>query len=92
MAVFHLLDEQELTFRFERPTRFRDMEGEGSVLADPSLIAPQYSKALEGYLGELDEAVRDAAVDYHRVRIQEAYEEVLARFLIRRTPKKGGAR
>jgi hypothetical protein len=38
---------------------------------------------------ELDEVVRDAAVDYHRVRIQDPYDQVLARFLIRRTPKKG---
>lgn len=92
VAVFHLLDEQELEFGFERPTRFRDMEGERTLLADPSLIAPQYRKALQAYLDELDGAVRDAAVDYHRVRVQEPYEEVLARFLIRRTPKKGGAR
>ena len=41
---------------------------------------------------ELDKAVRDAGVDYHRVQVQDNYEEVLARFLIRRTPKKGGGR
>jgi uncharacterized protein (DUF58 family) len=90
VAVFHLLEDEELNFEFKRPTRFLDLEGGTSVLADPTLIAPQYHKALKKYIGELDEIVRDAAVDYHRVRIQEPYEEAVARFLIRRTPKKGG--
>jgi len=92
LAIFHLLDEQEVTFDFERPTRFQDMEGDRSLLADPSIIAPQYRKALQAYLEALDKAVRDAGVDYHRVQVQDNYEEVLARFLIRRTPKKGGGR
>ena len=68
------------------------MEGDRSLLADPSIIAPQYRKALQAYLEALDKAVRDAGVDYHRVQVQDNYEEVLARFLIRRTPKKGGGR
>lgn len=89
VAVFHLLEDQELNFKFDRPTRFLDMEGGASLLADPSIIAPQYRKALSKYVKELDEVVRDAAVDYHRVRIQDPYDQVLARFLIRRTPKKG---
>ena len=67
------------------------MEGDRSLLADPSIIAPQYRKALQAYLEALDKAVRDAGVDY-RVQVQDNYEEVLARFLIRRTPKKGGGR
>ena len=90
VAVFHLLGEEEIDFDFTRPTRFLDLEGGGSVLADPSVIASQYQKALAKYINEVDEVARDAAVDYHRVQIEQAYGEVLAQFLLRRTPKKSG--
>lgn len=43
---------------------------------------------LEKHLNDLDEVIRGAAVDYHRVCIYESYREVLARFLLRRTPKR----
>ena len=42
------------------------------------------------YLAELDEVIRTTGVDYHRVRMQEKYDDVLARFLLGRTPKWGG--
>jgi hypothetical protein len=88
VAVFHLLDKMELEFQFDRPVRFLDMEGGGPVLADPSMIARQYMKSLNKYLADLTTVVRDAAIDYHRVRVQEKYETVLARFLLARMPKR----
>src|SRR5438874_12375634 len=50
VAVFHLLDPQEVKFDFRRPMRFLDMEGGPSVFADPSDIADRYHKALGAYL------------------------------------------
>ena len=65
-----------------------DMEGGAPVLADPTVVARQYRKSMTAYLESLREAVRDAAVDYHRVGLYEPYDDVLARFLLARTPKK----
>ena len=87
MAAFHLLDRQELDFDFDRPARFLDMEGGDSVLADPSLIARNYREAVRRYLAQVDEMVRTTGVDYHRVTLQERYDDVLVRFLLSRTPK-----
>lgn len=87
VAAFHLLERHELEFDFERPTRFVDLEGGGPIMADPTLIAQQYREALRAYLEEVNEIVRDAAVDYHRVTIDEPYDEVLARFLLGRAPQ-----
>ncbi len=84
VAVFHLLEQSELQFEFDRPIRFLDMEGDAHILADPSLIATEYRRSLAAYLDDLKIVVRDAAVDYHRVLIHEPYDEVLARFLIGR--------
>ena len=88
VAVFHLLERSELEFQFDRPMRFVDMEGGEPVLADPTIIATQYQRALETYLESMNEVIRDTEIDYHRIRIDEDYGDVLARFLLGRTPKR----
>lgn len=90
VAVFHLLDQQELDFDFDRPARFIDMEGGEAVLADPSLIARNYREAVRQYMHEIDELVRTTGMDYHRVKLHEKYDDVLAKFLLARLEKKGG--
>ena len=87
VAVFHLLERSELKFEFDRPMRFVDMEGGEPVLADPTVIGTQYQRALEMYLENINEVIRDTEIDYHRIRIDEYHGDVLARFLLGRTPK-----
>jgi uncharacterized protein (DUF58 family) len=89
LAVFHLLDPREMNFSFHRPMRFLDMEGGPSIFAEPVEIADRYHKAIGTYLDQVKEIVRESAVDYHRVSIDEDYEQVLMRFLIGRTRSKG---
>ena len=92
VAVFHLLDQKELDFDFDRPARFIDMEGGEAILADPSLIARNYREAVRQYLTGIDELVRTTGIDYHRVKMHEKYDDVLAKFLLGRVEKKGGRR
>jgi uncharacterized protein (DUF58 family) len=89
VAVFHLLDPRELNFAFRRPMRFLDMEGGPSIFAEPNEIADRYQKALGGYLEALRQVVLESAVDYHRVALDEDYEQVLMRFLVGRARSKG---
>ena len=88
VVVFHLLEQQEINFDFDRPIRFVDLEGGPATLADPSIVANEYRKAVKRYLDGLKTIVRDAAVDYNRVSIGEHYGDVLARFLLERAPTK----
>jgi uncharacterized protein (DUF58 family) len=88
VAIFHLLEMAEVEFQFDRPIRFVDLEGGDAILADPTLISRQYRLALQRYFDELKDATREAAIDYHRVSLEERYDDVLARFLLARTPKK----
>jgi len=90
VAVFHLLDQKELDFDFDRPARFIDMEGGEAILADPSLIARNYREAVRQYMMAIDELVRTTGIDYHRVKLHEKYDDVLAKFLLGRVEKKGG--
>lgn len=88
VAVFHLLDQVELDFEFDRPARFLDMEGSEAVMADPTMVMKQYREAVRLYLDEMDGVVSTTGIDYHRVKLHEPYDDVLARFLLGRTPKR----
>ena len=88
VAVFHLLEQSELELDFDRPIRFVDMEGGEPILADPTVIGVQYQRALEMYLESMNTVIQGTEVDYHRIRIDENYDDVLARFLLGRTPKR----
>jgi len=90
VALFHLLDQQEIDFDFDRPARFIDLEGGEALLADPSLIRRNYREAVKTYLHELDDLIRTTAIDYHRVKLSEKYDDVLAKFLLGRVQKKRG--
>ncbi|MEM8669244.1 MAG: DUF58 domain-containing protein [Planctomycetota bacterium] len=81
VAVFHLLDPQELGFQFKRPTRFVDMELGTALLADPGEITDRYQRALADYLQKIRSLMLQSAIDYHRISIDEDYEQVLLRFL-----------
>lgn len=88
VALFHLLDPLELGFSFRRPMRFLDMEGGPAVFAEPNEIADRYHQVLQQYLADLKQVVLESAIDYHRVSLDEDYEQVLMRFLIGRTRAK----
>jgi uncharacterized protein (DUF58 family) len=89
VAVFHLLDPQEIDFPFARPTRFLDMEGGGSVFADPVEIADRYHRAMNDYLAAVRGVMLESAVDYHRVLTDAGFEQPLARFLVGRAAGRG---
>jgi uncharacterized protein (DUF58 family) len=88
VAVFHLLDPQEIAFDFRRPMRFLDMEGGPAIFAEPNEIADRYQLALKQYLSALKAVVLESAVDFHQVSPADDYEQVLARFLVGRAHAK----
>lgn len=89
VAVFQFLDPLERSFEFRRPMRFLDMEGGAAIFAEPNEIYDRYQQALQAYLDHLRRVVRESAVDFHQVSIDEDYEQVLMRFLVGRTRLKG---
>jgi len=55
-----------------------------------SLLACNYREAVRQHMTEIDDLVRTTAIDYHRVKLHEKYDDVLAKFLLARMQKKGG--
>lgn len=89
VAVFHLLDPQEMAFDFRRPTRFLDMEGGSPLFADPVEIADRYAEAIEAHLKAIRKIMLEQGIDYRRTLLDEDYEKVLAAFLVGRASGKG---
>lgn len=87
VVVFHMLEQQELAFDFDRPIRFNDLEGNGSILADPSIMADQYREAITEYLASVKQVMQDTSTDYRRVSLHENYGDILASFLLQRSSK-----
>jgi hypothetical protein len=83
------MDPQEITFEFERPHRFVDMEDDTSVVAEPTIIAQDYREAVQQFLSDIKTTAFDANVAYRLITTDENYEDVLSEFLLDRVPKGG---
>ncbi|MBF5041886.1 DUF58 domain-containing protein [Aggregicoccus sp. 17bor-14] len=88
VAVFHLVDPAELTFPFDDPMLFLDMEGDRRVEVNAREIRQSYLEEFGAFLEGVKTACAEANVDYERVRTDERLDEVLLRFLARRGGRK----
>jgi uncharacterized protein (DUF58 family) len=85
VVLFHVLDQQELSFKFDRPLRFVDLEGPTSLVTEPSVIRDEYLKHFRQFLETIQKGSREFGIDYRRVLTTDNYEKVLADFLIERS-------
>jgi uncharacterized protein (DUF58 family) len=84
VAVFHLLDRQELEFRFDKPVRFLDLEGPMSLITEPALVRDEYLHALHRYLEQLRAGCLEFKIDYRQIVTDQDPERVLGDFLVER--------
>ena len=64
--------------------------GEGAAKVYSYWMARNYREAVKQYMTEIDDLIRTTAIDYHRVKLHEKYDDVLVKFLLARIQKKGG--
>ena len=88
VAVFHLLDPQEVDFQFERPHRFVDLEDSTTVVAEPNLIVEEYQSALGDFLHAIESSCHNAQADYHLFKTDANYEEIVSDFITARLTQK----
>jgi uncharacterized protein (DUF58 family) len=89
VAIFHLLDPDELEFPFEDATRFEGLEGEPAIEVDPRSIRASYLEEIAAFCAEAKAACREADVEYEAVRTDAPLDRLLLGFLARRN---GGRR
>ncbi len=90
VAVFHFVDQPEIDFDFDRPIRFVDLEGNGSLITEPDLIAEEYRRIVAEYLTEARTICTDINADYRLIGTADSTETVLTDFLMGRQKKKVG--
>jgi len=80
VVLFHLFDPQELDFTFDRPTRFVDLEGAGSIITEPTVIREEYLARLNEHVQELRQGCLESQARYHLVRTDSPLVEVIDDF------------
>lgn len=81
VLVFHVLDTHELTFPFERPVRFKDLEDGVEVLAHPDEIRQGYLAAINALVGDYRRELGAAGIDYQLVDTSKPLDEALLAYL-----------
>jgi uncharacterized protein (DUF58 family) len=81
VLVFHVLDDDELTFPFAGSTRFEGMEELPNLLCDPRALRDGYLEALEEYLVEVRRGCVGKGIDYVLVRTGDYIDAALSKFL-----------
>ena len=85
VIVFHVLDTAELTFPFERATRFRDLETDDEVMAVPSLVREHYLEALRELIGLYERELRVTGIDYQLLDTSRPLDFALMSYLSHRS-------
>jgi uncharacterized protein (DUF58 family) len=92
VLVFHVMDEDEMTFPFAGTTRFEGMEELPQLLCDPRALRDGYLQALEEYLVEVRRGCARQGIDYALVRTSDYLDAVLSKFLHHRMAYKASAK
>ena len=84
VMVFHLLDDDEIDFPFNGPTRFEGLEVSSAVSCNPRALRDGYLEALADFLTRVRRGCTSNACDYDLIRTSQPLSAVLAAYLRRR--------
>jgi len=84
IALLHVMDDDELDFPFQGPTRFEGLELPEHLACNPRALRAGYLAALEDFLAEVRQRAAGARCDYALVRTGEPVDAALVKFLARR--------
>ncbi len=84
LILFHLLDEDEVSFPFKALTSFKDMESRVEVMSDPIRLRKLYLERLAGFQAEVKAGCASAGADYRFISTAEPMEVVLRDYLLYR--------
>ncbi len=87
VMVFHVLDDDELDFPFNGPTRFEGLELAEQLRCNPRALREGYLAALGGYLEEVRRGCSRHNVDYVLLRTSQPLDAALAAYLSNRLGK-----
>jgi len=90
VLVLHILDDDELDFPFDGPTRFEGLELPAHLNCNPRALREGYLAAVNKFVSALRHGCARDAVDYTLIRTSQPLDAALAAFLSRRLAKRRG--
>jgi uncharacterized protein (DUF58 family) len=84
VIVFHVLDSDELRFPFDGSARFRDMETDEEVIAEPGAVRPRYLEAIETLVARYRQELGVHGIDYCLLDTSQPLELALMAYLAAR--------
>jgi len=85
VIVFHTMDDAELTFPYDRLTRFKDMEGAGRVVTNPKSLRARYLARIQAFTEGLRTSLFERKIGYNLANTKEPYDKFLAAYLDKRS-------
>jgi uncharacterized protein (DUF58 family) len=84
VLVFHVLDDDELNFPFNGPTRFEGLESLDHLNCNPRALREGYLEHLQAFLDEVRRECARSSCDYALVKTSDPLDAALATFLSKR--------
>jgi uncharacterized protein (DUF58 family) len=85
VIVFHVLDDAELTFPYDRLARFKDMEGISRIVANAKSLRTRYLTRVQEWLEAVKAVCFERDVSYLQAHTSEGYDHFLAAYLEKRS-------
>ena len=89
VIVFHVLDEYELTFPFERMTLFEGLEEYPKLLIDPRSLRKAYLEEVNKFCEEIRKGCVKQMIDYVRITTDQDLDVELTKYLASRLSIRG---
>ena len=84
VLVFHVLDDDEIDFPFNGPTRFEGLESADALRCSPRALREGYLQAFGLFLDEVRRGCAGHGVDYALLRTSQPLSAALAAYLSNR--------
>jgi hypothetical protein len=84
LVLLHVMDDDELDFPFEGPTRFEGLELPDHLACNPRALRAGYLAAVDEFLSATRRRAAGMRCDYALIRTGEPVDGALIRFLSRR--------
>ena len=81
IAVFHILDQEELAPTAKTISAFKDMETDESVIVDPEFLKTRYRSRFAAHCESMQQACRRIGADYTRVLTNEPLDAALHSYM-----------
>jgi len=81
VIVFHILDPTELTFPFDGPVLFRDLETHDQLSVEAELLRDEYLKQMNELIGVYKSGCRASSIDYVQMDTSVPFDYALSLYL-----------